>query len=53
LIEKHDMATIDDIRSVAVSAMGSRIKPSPESKFYEEPFSFIEELMLAKLGRQD
>ncbi len=53
LIKKHPLATPDDIRSVASSAMGSRIKPSPESKFYEDPFGFIEELILAILGRQD
>ncbi len=53
LLRKHTVSTADDIRSVAVSAMGSRIKPSPESKFYEEPFDFIDELVLAVLGRKD
>ena len=53
LINKHDVATADDIRSVAVSAMGSRIKPSPESKSYEEPFAFVDELVQATIGGQD
>ena len=34
----------EDIRRVAISAMGSRIKPSPESKFYEDPLGLIDEL---------
>jgi magnesium chelatase subunit I len=51
LLRKHTVAKGDDIRSVAVSAMGSRIKPSPESKFYEEPFDMIEELVANVLGR--
>src|SRR4030042_2792347 len=52
LTKKHAMATADDIRSVEVSAMGSRIKPSPESKFYEEPFEMIEELVANVLRRK-
>jgi magnesium chelatase subunit I len=50
LLNKRTVATGEDIRHVAVSAMGSRIKPSPESKYYEEPFAFIDELVMAILG---
>ncbi len=50
LLNKHNVATKEDIDAVAVSAMGSRIKPSPESKFYEDPFALIDELVGDVLG---
>jgi Mg-chelatase subunit ChlI len=42
----HDSSKADpkDIERVATSALGSRVKPSPESRFYDDPFGFVEEL---------
>jgi Mg-chelatase subunit ChlI len=37
--------TLDDIREMAPSSLGSRIKPSPESKFYDDPTGLIKELV--------
>jgi Mg-chelatase subunit ChlI len=51
LLNKRAAATEEDIKRVAVSAMSSRIKPSPESKFYEDPFALIDELVAAVLAR--
>lgn len=45
LLKRHRRASIEDVRQVAVSAMGGRIKPSPESKFYGEPFALINEIV--------
>ena len=44
LLEGRKRATIEDVRRAATSALGSRIKPSPESKFYDDTFGFIEEM---------
>jgi len=44
LLKKSNKATIDDVKNMAVSSMGSRIKPSPESKFYDDPLGLIEEI---------
>jgi len=35
---------IEDINRAAASAIGSRIKPSPESKYYDDPFGLIGEM---------
>ena len=45
LLGGHNAGSFDGIRRVTTSALGSRIKPSPESKFYDDPFGFIEELL--------
>ncbi|HCX90245.1 MAG: AAA family ATPase [Deltaproteobacteria bacterium CG12_big_fil_rev_8_21_14_0_65_43_10] len=50
LLQKRKTATIDDVRSMAVSSMGSRIKPSPESKFYDDPLGLIQEISEGILG---
>ena len=50
LLEKRKEATIDDVKNMAVSSMGSRVKPSPESKFYDDPLSLIEEITEDVLG---
>jgi len=52
LLHKRTKAMKEDIKRVAASAMASRIKPSPESKFYEEPFALVEELVAAVLHRE-
>ncbi|MBL7119726.1 MAG: AAA family ATPase [Dehalococcoidia bacterium] len=41
--------SVDDIKKVAASSLGSRIKPSPESKFYDDPFNLIDELVAGVL----
>jgi MoxR-like ATPase len=51
LLNEHSAATKEDVKRVAVSAMGGRIKPSPESKFYEEPSALIDEIVANVLGR--
>jgi Mg-chelatase subunit ChlI len=50
LLNKRNRVLKDDIRRVAISAMGSRIKPSPESKFYDDPLEFISEMANGILG---
>ena len=45
LLGSRSKATIDDIRRVGVSSMASRVKASPESKFYDDPFRLINELV--------
>ena len=50
LLEKRKEATIDDAKNMAVSSMGSRVKPSPESKFYDDPLTLIEEITEDVLG---
>lgn len=50
LLSQRQAARADDIRRIATSAMGSRIKPSPESKYYDNPFDLIEEMVDGVLG---
>ena len=45
LLEKRAEATVDDIRKMAASSLGSRLKPSPESKYYDSQLNLIEELL--------
>ncbi len=45
LLEKRTAATADDIRTMAASSLGSRLKPSPESKYYDSQLNLIEELL--------
>lgn len=44
-LENRSEANMDDIRDMASSSLGSRIKPSPESKFYDDPLNLINELV--------
>jgi magnesium chelatase subunit I len=44
-LDNRSEATLDDIRDMAPSSLGSRIKPSPESKFYDDPLTLINELV--------
>jgi len=44
MLNGKQKADIEDIKRVATSALGSRIKPSPESKYYDDHFGFVEEL---------
>jgi len=50
LLNGRKKGDIDDIRQMATSALGSRIKPSPDSKFYDDPFGLITELTERVLG---
>ena len=45
ILNDRSQAIVEDIRKAAVSTMASRIKPSPESRFYESPFDLINELV--------
>jgi Mg-chelatase subunit ChlI len=50
LLEKRKTATVEDVRNMAISSMGSRIKPSPESKYYDDPLGLIDEIAEDVLG---
>src|SRR4030042_6127524 len=52
LLNERRAATKEDGKRGAVSAMGGRIKPSPESKVYEEPSALIDEIVAHVLGRE-
>jgi len=45
MLESRSDVSLDDIKKVASSSLGSRIKPSPESKYYDDPFSLIGDLV--------
>jgi MoxR-like ATPase len=49
-LNNRSEVSMEDIRKVASSSLGSRIKPSPESKFYDDPFNLISELVQGVLG---
>ncbi len=49
-LDNRSEVSMEDIRKVASSSLGSRIKPSPESKFYDDPFNLISELVQGVLG---
>lgn len=42
--------TLEHLRSVAVSTMAGRIKPSPESKYYDDSVGLVNELLKEVLG---
>jgi len=42
--------SLEHVRAVAVSAMAGRIKPSPESKYYDDPEGLIRALLEEVLG---
>ena len=50
LLQKRDYATVEDVKRMAVSSMGSRIKPSPESKHYDNPMGLVAEITADILG---
>jgi magnesium chelatase subunit I len=49
-LNSRSEVSMEDIKKVASSSLGSRIKPSPESKFYDDPFNLISELVQGVLG---
>lgn len=50
LLRGEKQASMESIRRVAASSLASRIRPSPESKYYDESFSLIDELVADVLG---
>ena len=44
-LEGQRRVSLDHVRAVAVSAMAGRIKPSPESKYYDDPEGLIRALV--------
>ncbi len=44
-LESGKEVTLDHIRAAAVSTMAGRIKPSPESKFYDDNVGLVEEML--------
>lgn len=49
-LNNRSEVSMEDIEKAASSSLGSRIKPSPESKFYDDPFNLISELVQGVLG---
>ena len=50
LISRRKEVCIEDVKRMAVSAMGSRVKPSPESKYYDNPLELVEQMAQKILG---
>lgn len=40
------LVEVEDIRAAALISMAGRIKPSPESRFYEDPLGLVERLIM-------
>lgn len=51
MLDNRSEASLDDMREMAPSSLGSRIKPAPESKFYDDPLNLINELVEGVLER--
>ena len=45
LLAGRSEASLEDARQMAASTLGTRIKPSPESKYYDDSLSLINELV--------
>lgn len=45
LLSGRKKAVIEDIKKMAISALGSRIKPSPESRYYDDSLGLIDEMV--------
>ena len=50
LLDGRSIATIDDVKKSTVSSLASRIKSSPESKFYDDQVGLINGLVHDVLG---
>ena len=44
-LESGNEVTAEHIRAAAVSTMAGRIKPSPESKYYDDNIGLVEEMV--------
>ena len=53
LLKGCSRASVQDIRAMAASSLGARIKPSPESKFYDDPLGLIDKIVEDVLGGDD
>ncbi|MFA4916778.1 MAG: AAA family ATPase [Syntrophales bacterium] len=53
LLNSCPKVKMEDIRRMAVSALGSRIKPSPESKYYDDHFILVDEMVDSILGTKE
>jgi len=49
-LDGDDTVRLDHLRAVGVSTMVGRIKPSPESKYYDDPVGLVEEVLQELLG---
>ncbi|MFQ5925501.1 MAG: AAA family ATPase [Dehalococcoidia bacterium] len=49
LLAGRSEATVRDIGEMAASSLGARIKPSPESKFYDNPLDLIDQIVYTVL----
>ena len=45
LLNNCSYVSLDDVREMAASSLGTRIKPSPESKYYDDTFSLVDKLV--------
>ncbi|MEK7847443.1 MAG: AAA family ATPase [Chloroflexota bacterium] len=50
LLESRPQAVTSDIRRMAASSITTRVKASPDSKYYDDIAGFIDELVKAMLG---
>jgi len=50
LLEGRNEATIEDVYRMALSSLTTRVKPSPESKYFDDIEGFIRELLKGVLG---
>lgn len=50
LIRGRSQASLEDIKAMAVSSLGARIKPSADSKHYENPLGLIDEIVEKVIG---
>ena len=49
-MRRKDTVTMDDIKKAAATSLAGRIKPAPESRFYDDPVGLVEK-MVAELIR--
>ena len=45
LLMGHPEVQLDDLKEIAASSLVTRLKISPESKFYDDPFELVDELL--------
>jgi Mg-chelatase subunit ChlI len=50
LLSGQSSAKLEHIKQVATSSLGTRIKPAPESKYYDDPLTLISELVEDVVG---
>ena len=50
LLGGRPKASVDDIRAMAASSLGARIKPAADSKYYENPLGLISDIVEKVIG---